>query len=113
MGRNALLGRAKQESGHQPLVEGNMRTLEHRADLNRELLAASVALVVALTPRDRRGLVHDATVTARAAIGPKQGFQPCARLVSVVENLVIQLACHWKSPYLRGLSALAHAESSI
>ena len=43
MGADALLGRANEMEGRQPLAEGDMRTLEHGPDRDRELLAAGVA----------------------------------------------------------------------
>jgi hypothetical protein len=42
---DALLGGGKQVSRIEPLVQGNVRSLEHGADRHRERLAALVALI--------------------------------------------------------------------
>src|ERR1700688_2072082 len=44
VGAHALLGRAKQIEGQQPLVERDMAGLEDRPDCDRELLAAGRTL---------------------------------------------------------------------
>ncbi len=75
-----------------------MRTLEHRADHNRELLAAGIALVEAVAALNRRGILHDAAMAANRALWPKQAFQPFSGLGGVLKELLIQRVRHGLSP---------------
>jgi hypothetical protein len=113
MGADALLRGAQKEPGQKPLVEGNMGTLEYGADLDGELLAASVALVVTLSARQGRRFVYRPAIAAHAAIGPKQIFKILAGLGSVLKDWVVEFVCHVHIPSIVKRYRGWRAESSI
>lgn len=78
---NAFLGRAKQVVGVQPGIQGNLGVLVDGAHGHAKGLLTGVAPVDARTGRlalEGRGLVQNATMGARAAIGPKQRLKVLA-----------------------------------
>src|SRR5260221_13257534 len=100
MRADAFLGRAKQECGHQPLAERDMRALEQRSDRDRELLAAGIALIPAGARLKRRRFAERAAMAADLAIGPEVAFEPSAGGDVVTENAVVQLVRHGSAPNL-------------
>src|SRR5436190_11425418 len=89
VGAHALLGGAQDEGRLQPLVQGDVAALENRADHDRELLAASLALVVPLAPLDRGGSLQRAAVAAGTAPGPQEALKPFAGLRGVLKDCVV------------------------
>src|SRR5690606_33948027 len=87
---HALLRRGQNERSLEPLVERDMAALEHRADLNRELLAARFALVVALAALHGAGSLQSAAVAASPTASPDQRLKPRAGLAGVLEDGVVQ-----------------------
>ncbi len=99
--RDALLARVHQVVGQHPLVQRDVRTLEHRPDRHRELTMAVVALKQALAVRGtfKARDLHGAAVRAGRAVGPAHAFQMSASRVLVVEDGVREIN-HSPSPRL-------------
>lgn len=96
---HALLAGAHEMHGQEPLVERNLRALEHGADSHRELLAAFGALVEAgavslALERSNAGRVGIAAVRADNAVGSTLRFKMLAGLVGIVENRVVECGGH-------------------
>ena len=72
---DALLARANQERGQEPLVERDMATLKEGADCNRELLAAALAVAL-IQPGRVAMLVELSSVPHSGQTGPSG--QSCA-----------------------------------
>ncbi len=78
---DTLFARRHQSGGKQPLVQGNLGTLEYRSDRYRELVAAMAAVIKAGTMRLARQLadaIHSATMRAYRTFGPAHGFKVLA-----------------------------------
>src|SRR5256885_16224293 len=102
MRTHSLFGRAEQVERLQPNVERNVRTLEHGADGDTELLAAAVlaALPKAGTMRlafELPMLANGAAMRADRLFGPAQGFEIFPSLISVLKVWLVQRV-HGLSP---------------
>jgi len=102
VGRHAFLARCHEVKGQKPLVQGNVRPLENRADRDRELTLAGIAVVKPGTMRLARNRACPfgfTTMGAESAFGPTQGFKVFPGCVLVVKNRIKKVG-HGRVPKL-------------
>src|ERR1043165_6164602 len=106
MRRYAFLAGGHEEQRREPLGQRDFGTLKHRADRDRELLAALgfVALIEAIAMRFAFKLgdllaVHVPAMRADRTLRPNSRFQPFAGLGFVLEDRVFQQVGHGLSSY--------------
>ena len=91
---NALLARRDQEDRLQPETQGNVAGLEDRPDLDRERLAAVVALVRADA---RTFAIHRAVALDAAAMRADGAFRPDTRFDESVSGFFVVKVCGGKN----------------
>ncbi len=93
VGTHALLAAAKQVSGEQPLMKGNLGALEQRADRDGELLAAIVALNDALAQLPIGMRLGLAATLGREPLGRLAFTMGADRAIRPVERFKVLAGC--------------------